>query len=65
MLDYPIEDTVFPFCQSRVSDLTDKSENGRIAFLDDVEVMNRCMDPVRSYSRGTYYVECAQTGVSE
>ena len=64
MLDYPIEDTVFPLCQSRVSGLTDKSENGGIAFLDDVKVMNRCMDPVRSYSRGAFYVECAQTGVS-
>tara|TARA_B100001750_G_scaffold248061_1_gene276443 strand:+ start:1714 stop:1875 length:162 start_codon:yes stop_codon:yes gene_type:complete len=29
------------------SDLTDKSENGGMAFLADVKVMNRCMDPVR------------------
>ena len=58
MLDYPIEDTVFPLYQSRVSgffddlkmdhsDLTVKSENGGMAFLADVKVMNRCMDPVR------------------
>lgn len=62
VLYYPVEDAVLPLCQIGFSglfdDLTmdhsgliDKSENGGIAVPNDVEVINRCMECVRSYSR--------------